>query len=331
MKVLNVIGRILLVLLCAAVVIGFIGAAQFYHRSDPKYVKQYDTDNPFITGGTAISAHRSGAGQYPEETLAAFRGCAENPDVQVDYFEFDLHMTADDVLVLSHDSTLDRVSDAAAVFGAEHVPVRDKTLAELKTLNMAAQFVNDAGETPYAALHGGDVPDELRILSLDEVLDYLTSVGDYRYIIEIKDGGSVGLAAADRLYAALQARGLLDRVIVGSFRDEVADYITANYPDMHRSASPEEVVQFYFAALTGKKDFTCSYDVLQLPFGDARESFGINLGTATVINFAHAHDLAIQYWTVNAEKDMTYLASVGADALISDYPDKAARVVRGLR
>ena len=331
MKVLNVIGRILLVLLCVAVVIGFIGAAQFYHRSDPKYVKQYDTDNPFITGETAISAHRSGAGQYPEETLAAFRGCAENPDVQVDYFEFDLHMTADDVLVLSHDSTLDRVSDAAAVFGAEHVPVRDKTLAELKTLNMAAQFVNDAGETPYAALHGGDVPDELRILSLDEVLDYLTSVGDYRYIIEIKDGGRVGLAAADRLYAALQARGLLDRVIVGSFRDEVADYITANYPDMHRSASPEEVVQFYFAALTGKKDFTCSYDVLQLPFGDARESFGINLGTATVINFAHAHDLAIQYWTVNAEKDMTYLASVGADALISDYPDKAARVVHGLR
>ena len=52
------------------------------------------------------------------------------------------HMTADDILVLSHDSTLDRVSDAAAVFGAENVLVRDKTLAELKQLNMAAQFVS---------------------------------------------------------------------------------------------------------------------------------------------------------------------------------------------
>ena len=327
MKVLKVIGRCLLVLLCIAAVVAIIGAAQFYHRSNPKNLKQYDTDNPFINGETAISAHRSGAGDFPEETLAAFRGCAENPDFQVDYFEFDLHMTADNVLVLSHDATLDRVSDAATVFGAERVLVRDKTLAELKELNMAAQFVSDAGEMPYAALHGAAVPDELRILSLDEVLDYLTSAGDYHYIIEIKDGGETGLAAADQLYATLKARNLLDRVIIGSFRDEVADYITANYPDTHRSASPEEVMQFYFAALTDKKDFTCSYDVLQLPFGDAASSYGINLGTTTVINFAHAHNLAIQYWTVNSEKDMAYLASVGADALITDYPDRAARVL----
>ena len=331
MKIKKLIGRVLLVLLCIVIVIAIIGVAQFYHRSDPKNRKQYETTNPFITGETAISAHRSGAGDFPEETLAAFRGCAENPDFQVDYFEFDLHMTADDILVLSHDSTLDRVSDAAAVFGAENVLVRDKTLAELKHLNMAAQFVSGAGEAPYADLHGDAVPDELRILSLDEVLDYLTAAGDYHYIIEIKDGGEVGLAAADQLYATLQARDLLDRVIVGSFRDEVASYITANYPDMHRSASPEEVVQFYFAALTGKRDFTCSYDVLQLPFGDAESSFGINLGTATVINFAHANDLAIQYWTVNSEKDMTYLASIGADALITDYPDRAAGVLERLQ
>ena len=209
MKVKKVIGKSLLVPLCIVIVIVLIGVAQFHHRSDPQNLKQYDTDNPFITGETAISAHRSGAGEYPEETLAAFRGCAENPDVQVDYFEFDLHMTADDVLVLSYDDTLDRVSEAADVFGAENVLVRDKTLAELKELNMAAQFVSGAGETPYADLCGDAVPDELRILSLDEVLDYLTAAGDYRYIIEIKDGGDVGLAAADQLYATLKCADFL--------------------------------------------------------------------------------------------------------------------------
>ena len=165
-KAWKVIGRCLLVLLCVVLVIAIVGIAQFFHRSDPKNVKRYDTDNPFITGETAISAHRSGAGDYPEETLAAFRGCVENPDFAVDYFEFDLHMTADDILVLSHDATLDRVSDAPAVFGAENVLVRDKTLSELKQLNMAAQFVTDAGEAPYAGLHGEAVPDELRILYL---------------------------------------------------------------------------------------------------------------------------------------------------------------------
>ena len=106
MKVKKVIGSSLLVLLCVIAVIAIVGIAQFYHRSNPKNLKQYETNNPFITGETAISAHRSGAGQYPEETLAAFRGCAENPDVQVDYFEFDLRMTADNTLVLSHDANL---------------------------------------------------------------------------------------------------------------------------------------------------------------------------------------------------------------------------------
>ena len=198
-------------------------------------------------------------------------------------------MTADDVLVLSHDATLDRVSDAAAVFGAENVLVRDKTLAELKELNMAAQFVNDAGEAPYADLHGDAVPDELRILSLDEVLDYLTAAGDYRYIIEIKDGGEVGLAAADQLYATLKDAGLLDRVIVGSFRDEVADYITANYPDMHRSASPGGGRAVLFCRADRQKGVspaptTCS----SCRSATRSRAIGINLGTTTVINFAHA-------------------------------------------
>ena len=226
----------------------------------------------------------------PEETLAAFRGCAENPDVQVDYFEFDLHMTADDVLVLSHDATLDRVSDAAAVFGAENVLVRDKTLAELKELNMAAQFVSGAGEAPYADLRGDAVPDELRILSLDEVLDYLTAVG--RLSLHHRDqgwrrrrSGRGGSALCD----AEQCADLLDRVIVGSFRDEVADYITANYPDMHRSASPGGGYAVLFCCADSAKrilpvPMTCS----SCRSAMRNRAIGINLGTTTVINFAHA-------------------------------------------
>ena len=87
------------------------------------------------------------------------------------------------------------------------------------------------------------------------------------------------------------------------------------------------MIKFYLAALTNKKDFACDYDVLQLPFGSAESSYGINLGTATIINYAHANNLAIQYWTVNSEQDMAYLASIGADALITDYPDRAAGVL----
>ncbi len=40
-----------------------------------------------------------------------------------------------------------------------------------------------------------------------------------------------------------------------------------------------------------------------------------------MINYAHEHDMAIQYWTVNEEDDMEYLISVGADCIMTDYPD----------
>ena len=69
MKSKKILGRCLLVLLCIVAIIAIAGVAQFYHRSDPKNRKQYETTNPFITGATAISAHRSGAGEAPYADL----------------------------------------------------------------------------------------------------------------------------------------------------------------------------------------------------------------------------------------------------------------------
>ena len=47
----------------------------------------------------------------------------------------------------------------------------------------------------------------------------------------------------------------------------------------------------------------------------------VNLGTAKVINYAHKHNIAVQYWTINKESELEYLASIGADCIMSDYPD----------
>ena len=82
MKMKKVIGRCLIGVVCIIAVIAVIMVAQFYYRSNSKNVQRYETDNPFITGMTTVSAHRSGAGDFPEETLAAFQGCVENPDFE---------------------------------------------------------------------------------------------------------------------------------------------------------------------------------------------------------------------------------------------------------
>ena len=52
MKVKKVIGRSLLVLLCIVVVIAIIGIAQFHHRSNPKNLKQYETNTAAARAST---------------------------------------------------------------------------------------------------------------------------------------------------------------------------------------------------------------------------------------------------------------------------------------
>lgn len=318
LKILCIFACVLLVL--AAAVFAAMKISQ-HHRSDPADVIRYETTNPYILDKTDISGHRSGGGIAPEETMMAFANCVENPDFQVNVFEFDLHITKDGVLVLLHDDTLDRTSDCEAVFGETDVRPETKTYEELRQLNMGAKFVDPDGNMPYAGLSGAAVPDELRILRLEDVLDYLSAAGDYKYIIEIKNGGALGMQGVDTLYAVLTGRGLVSRVVFGTFQAEISAYVDETYPDLARSASVNEVLRFYLAALTNSKSYEPPCSVLQIPFEESYLKYGINFGTATVINYAHAHNMAVQYWTINDPGDMAYLASMGADCIMTDYPD----------
>ena len=69
-----------------------------------------------------VIAHRGASGEYPENTLVAFRAAAE---AGAPYFELDVHMTRDGVVVVSHDPELSRTCGLDAA-------IRDLTLAELK-------------------------------------------------------------------------------------------------------------------------------------------------------------------------------------------------------
>ena len=330
MRALKIFLRILVILVIAVLLIVLAGFLMFRHRSSSDDIISYETSNSFITGMTQISAHRAGGGIMPEETMMALKNCTKDVDFSIDVFEFDLHLTKDDVLVLLHDNEMDRTSDSVEVFGREHVRPEEMTFEELRQLNMGAKFVSDKGESPYTGLHGEDVPDDLRIVSLGEALDYLESIGRYYYIIEIKNGGETGYRAVDKLYSELKARDMIDRVVFGSFHGEVSEYKDEHYPDLMRGAYAGEVIDFYLAAALNKKDYTPPCGVLQLPFNDPEESKYINLGTARVINYAHAHNMAVQYWTVNDEKDMEYLLSLGVDCIMSDYPDRLWRVKQGI-
>ena len=100
-----------------------------------------------------------------------------------------------------------------------------------------------------------------------------------------------------------------------------------NYPDMLRSASITEVIGFYLDSLL-KLDRAPGYyrfAALQIP----ANQFLIKLGTSRLVNHAHKHNIAVQYWTINDAAAMRQLKSINADCVMSDVPDLAYAVLRG--
>ncbi len=318
--IVSVILALAIVLIVVPSVIGKI--------SDGKEVDKSKITNPYITEEKAlVSAHRSGKDIAPENTMAAFQYCIETEDFNVDIFEFDLHITKDGKLILLHDSTLDRTTDSAEHFGEEEVKPSEKTYEELRQLNFGENFKNADGEYPYRGLRGDDIPDELRAVLLEDVLDYLESNGGFQYIIEIKDSGENGKNACDELYRILKEKDLLEDVVFGTFNPDVTAYADKNYPDMLRSASIIETIVFYVLCGYGidvDADFF-KYEALQIP----SERAIIYLNTPRVINYAHRHNVAVQYWTINDADEVEYLNSIGADCIMSDAPDMAYDVING--
>lgn len=74
-------------------------------------------------------AHRGFSGEYPENTMLAFKKAFE---VGCDGIELDVHLSKDGKLVVIHDEKLDRTTDATGY-------VKDFTLAELQSINAGSK------------------------------------------------------------------------------------------------------------------------------------------------------------------------------------------------
>lgn len=292
-------------------------------------VLTYNGDNPYIQfyKRTLLAAHRAGAGIAPENSLAAFESCMNAPDYRADILEFDLHLTSDDKLVLLHDETLDRTSNAVEYFGHKNVNASEKTYAELRNLNMAENFETDNGDFPLKGLRGEEIPDNIKIITLTETLEFLRTTSDYdlKFIIEIKNDKERGEKAVDLLYKQMVDFDIVDKTIIGTFNKSVSDYLDTKYPQLTRSASIAEVLDFYFCSIfnvdLAKRNF--KFKVLQIPY----KTYGLNFGKKSIVDYAHHYGIAVQYWTINKEKDIRHLVNIGADAIITDYPALAQDII----
>lgn len=293
-----------------------------------------EADNPYIAEYLSpdIAAHRSGAGIAPQNTLMAFENIVEQGDsLGVDTLEFDVQVTADGELVLLHDLTLDATSNAEEEFGKSNVFVSSVTLEEARKLNMGENFKVD-GEYPYRGLRDDEIPCNLRIVTCNEIIDFVeaNSKKEYKYVIEIKSIGSNGRKAADKLYSIITERNMQDRVIWSTFAPFTSMYMKSNYPEIARTADAIEAVQFYFYYRMNwnLQDVSPSYVALQIPYGSSAFDNIINLGTREMLNYAHSNNIAIQYWTINDADEVKTLTLNGADCIMTDYPQMAFETVQ---
>jgi glycerophosphoryl diester phosphodiesterase len=254
---------------------------------------------PYLAGAPLVIAHRGGSALAPENTLLAFRQAVEWWGA--DLLELDVRPTRDGEVVVIHDPTLDRTTSGAGA-------VSRASLAQLREVDAGHRFSPDGGRTyPY---RGG----EARVPTLDEVLAAFPGV---RLNVEIKDG-----RAQERVWEVIHQAGAASRVLVAAGQARNRARFGA-YPGAV-SASGAEMRAFYLAHRLGLAHrYRPAVDAFQMP-----ESYGgRQVLSPRLVADAHAQNIAVHVWTVDEVGDMRRLLDWGVDGIVTDRPDRLARLL----
>ncbi len=285
------------IIIIAAIVIGFLIWQSEPMPEHPFFANLPDED--FI-----IMAHQGGDGEFPSNTLFALQQAAA---LGVDVLEIDVHSSADDVLVVIHDATIDRTTNGSG-------RVNDLTFAELQTFDagynwptLAGHPLLDTGEFPYRG-------DGLTIPSLEDVF---IEFPDMPISIEIKqETPSIAQSLCD-LIRQYERESL---TIVPSFRAEAMIEFRDICPEVASAAVESEVIQF----------FALSYLGLGAAWQPTTETFMIpeyqgdlQVISQRFIDQSHGRNVRIYPWTINSADQIQRMIDYGVDGIITDYPSLA--------
>jgi glycerophosphoryl diester phosphodiesterase len=279
-----------------------------------------------------LHGHRGARGLFPENTLAGFAGALK---IGVDTLELDVAMTADDVVVVSHDQSLNpditRTSDGAWL-ARRGAPIRSLRAAEL------ARY--DVGRIKPGSAYAAEFPDQApcdgaRIPTLEEVLRIDPRV---RFNIELKtfpsrpELSSDGATMADAVLAAADATGTTGRITVQSFDWRGPRHVRRTRPGtrlawLTRAAILPQARVWWDGP--DPSDFGGS--VPRAVAAEGGPVWAPDHVDLTGENVAEAHDLGLLVipWTVNRTDDMRRLIGWRVDGLITDRPDLARAAMAG--
>lgn len=327
---LAVTAAILAVIIVAYLVIALLPRPENFKLDNPMKKSE---DLPILI------AHGGGNKEFPDNTLEAFYN-AYSVDNRV-MMETDVSITKDGVVILSHDTTLDRktnVTGAIADYNYSDLIANEVNFGYTNPTSNGALngerklFKNPEGKevTPLDVKYPEGVSARHESVFLATTLEELiTSFPNNRINVEIKQSGELGISAFNEVIRLLEKYDAFDRVVLASFHSEIYDEFKrcqaeGKLPEEFMYSPGTAGVATYFILETLALDvfFTDGIAALQLPM----EEYGFNLATERLVNNAHEHNIAVHYWTINDKEDMRYLIGIGADGIMTDYPHRLAEV-----
>jgi glycerophosphoryl diester phosphodiesterase len=234
-------------------------------------------------------AHRGFSGQYPENTLLAFQKALE---AGADGNEFDVHLTRDGVPVIHHDENLNRTTDGTGLIGAY-------TFEELRRLDAAVRY-------------NGMFPVQ-RIPSLRE---YFELVRGTKLLsnIELKTGIVHYPEIEKRVLAIIDEFNFREDVIVSSFNHHSIRIFKKLAPDVQIGVLEESwlIDPGGYAKSLAAEWYHPEFHAL----------------TDETLQNLRTHQIKINTWTINDQKDMRKAIEMKLDGVITNHPDTFARILQ---
>ena len=246
-----------------------------------------------------VIAHGNGSALLPGNTLEAGVNALS---VGADILEMDIHLTADNHLVVRHDDIIDTTTNGTGA-------IAEMSLAQIQQYDVGFHKIDYPGLV---------APSGIMVPTLESIFQKMPS--SY-YIIELKPEET---DPADQLCLLIKQYGLQDQVLVGSFYTSVLEYFRDTCPEVPTSLGQSEVIVMVAMSALGLGHlYSPAGSSVQLPL----TYFGIKILTPAILAAAHQMNLRVDIWTVNDTTIMRDLIDMGVDGVITDRPDLLRQLV----
>lgn len=278
--------------------------------------------NPWLDRRILNYAHQGGAKEAPSSTMYAFATAVNNG---AHALEMDVHATSDGHLVVCHDATVDRTTDARG-------RIADMTLVQLRTLDNAYWFVPgmecsfEAELVDYSMRGHVRRDPTLGIATLREVLEGFPHV----YLnLDIKETYPTVPGYETSLGELLREFGRTDDVIVASFHDVALQRFHAIAPEVHTSLGPAGTTALWqYVNQDGERP---SFDAHQVAVQPPDMLGSLRVVDDRFVQAARELGLATHVWTIDDEAGMQLQLGFGVDGVITNRPRVLAEVMRAFR